>query len=33
MTVAILFADFQSVAWYLYAFASKQTLRLSGNHL
>lgn len=33
MTVAIIFADLQSLYWYAYAFASKQTLRMSGNHM
>jgi hypothetical protein len=33
MTVAIIFADLQSVYWYAYAFAANKTLRMSGNHM
>jgi Delta24(24(1))-sterol reductase len=31
MTVAIIFADLQSVFWYLYAFSTNQTHRMSNN--
>lgn len=33
MSVAVLFADLQSAYWYIYAFASGQTVRLTGNHV
>lgn len=33
MSVAVIFADLQSLYWYIYAFASRQTTRLTGNHM
>ena len=31
MSVAVVFADVQSLFWYLYAYASGQTHKCSGN--
>ena len=33
MTVAIIFADVQSLCWYIYAFVSGHTHHMTGNHV